>query len=589
MKKFKNHIIGVLIGIISFALYASYDFIAYGQVSSSDTSDEIVLKDISWADVFGPSSDSYDLYYLVYNDVYNNTKSEAVKQVAKKYGLSYEEALQTSQGSLSAIYHNEATNTELTTLEGAYNKYYGIINDYNELYELSKLEQELNTFSEASEIFADGDRLNSGFDLLYDLDQIEKILFAETSPVTVGTFNPFSEDDNPNKNLPEPYQAISNKNVLNLDEEAFNKLNETANSTGNKVPRNPSNTTVADEVEIKNLDVCEDDTGFLTALSDFEENKLAEEEKIKTEEVANNGNVDANADSSVASQTQNSNNINSANGVQPFKASSWAKSFCPGIYPESSKTSNGISYVFGSSGFNSLSSLPTNILNENLSFGIGASAEKLNSSVKFMFCLSTEMVYESYSTYYPDGSCVKCEISKINENLNEVLSHSLIPNKVTGNYMESSLCKAAFEPALDMKIVAIAAPVRTPANYDLIAEKNIYEEWNTFIDTYRPFLSDFGQIDNEVNSKFILKNAPVDSSLANAMTEINKINANELSKAVQEIENMSYVNDAQNINSFNQALFLEITEMKNLFASMQTMFKNIDENSCLAIIEKPNI
>jgi len=65
------------------------------------------------------------------------------------------------------------------------------------------------------------------------------------------------------------------------------------------------------------------------------------------------------------------------------------------------------------------------------------------------FCLTINYVYETPTSKYMDAdNCIACHIEKINEQLKKTISHSLSPNKIPGNLIETPKCKNGLSASL---------------------------------------------------------------------------------------------------------------------------------------------
>lgn len=601
MNKILSISIGVLVGIAAFSAMLLGDFIdltAHGQISRSDFEERIVTRDLEWSDIFGPSEDGYDLYMMVHGNLNVMPERDALRNVAQKYGLTIDEAEAAANGSITAIYNNPSKDFNNLTIEQAFNESLGIQADFEELLELYSLQEAFDAYTAPSEIFANADLADSGFDLIHDLDTIETILFNESTGLSVsGDF--FGEVDNLSKELGPnggPSAVITN---VDLGEES---------DDNNAIDGENSDEGEGDEIDllirdVENIieketyleeDICVDPSGLSDALSNYEEEKSENDNDAIVANIADTADDEddlldgVNAEENLNVDEESYSLYGEDLQVEPAPAGNWAASWCPNMVPSSSRAGKGYVDVIGQNGFNSLANVAESLVNQTLSAGAAVGIGGENTSLTVGICLTTEFVYATYTSYVAGDSCIQCEVEKINDLLDETLSHSLIPNKVTGNYLESAKCKDAFEPLPDMKIIAIPAPILTPPNYDMIADKNIFEEWNTFVEKYRPFLSNAGTIGIDMDSEFVLQNSS-NSGIEQTLIDINTIKSNALADAQLEIDNMDFANDATNVSSYSQAVFAEIKEMKNLFISLDKLFTDIDVNACRAIKEKPSI
>jgi hypothetical protein len=100
------------------------------------------------------------------------------------------------------------------------------------------------------------------------------------------------------------------------------------------------------------------------------------------------------------------------------------------------------------------------------------------------FCLDVQLITKpATSSYQNSDNCIACHAEKINDILKKVIDHSLVPSKAPGNLGESAECKKAMATAfgsISMNFYAIAMPVQTPINDDLIYGTNIEDDWYNY-------------------------------------------------------------------------------------------------------------
>lgn len=103
-----------------------------------------------------------------------------------------------------------------------------------------------------------------------------------------------------------------------------------------------------------------------------------------------------------------------------------------------------------------------------------------------VFCIKLELRYKTESSFTVSDNCVLCHVQKINESFNKLLSHNLVPNKITGNLLEGPKCKDALYKAnwLTSNIIVIGQPILTPPNDDLIIKGDIWANMKLFWQRY---------------------------------------------------------------------------------------------------------
>lgn len=587
MRKNYDIILGVLIGILAFASIvvsqsvsiaaeADDDFTAAG--SFSQILRGIGIDDphyrLGYDDVFG-SATYENIYLMIYQFLLVDTEDAALKDVAQKYGLTISEAAAVKNGSLQPLlkagkFKQSMTQDDLLKMAEKLQK------DFTETYELYSLEQELALNSGSSEVFANGDVLDSGFDLVNDLTVIENLLFAETTAPTVGgplnmdfgqkkksedTVSYYLEEEESYPALTEAYYA------LELAPVAGNV------AAGSEEPA--AGAAVLKEFDPKSLvevsedDVCPKEEAPLDiALSDYKE-KI--KEYATQEEIKNTNTGEAKEDEkpkSEAEKAQEEANKPLAEKLKTEKPESWYKKLnCDGKL---------WSALYGSAE-------ATDEEGKNV------------SSVQWYVCLENKIKWETYSSYVPVDNCINCELEKILAAMQKTLSHSLTPNKVTGNYMESSKCKQSmgeFSP-LDIHLFLIWAPLQTPPQDDAIYGKNIFKEWNKFVQRTNPVATGDALKLPESLTKVATEQAYANSSSGQTMEQlIQEIESIEESMARQQANSVAQYevgSSGEDFVAYSQAVMLQVGQMTNYFKNFTDMFKKISTETCPAILNKKDV
>ncbi|MFH1284823.1 MAG: hypothetical protein ABIH78_04550 [Candidatus Peregrinibacteria bacterium] len=608
MKKILPVIIGFLTGIITSAcmIFSGVPHVAHGEENVWDSI--VAYGDFfDWNDIFTPSGHGLDMYYLVLDKLLVAPGKDALKEVAQKYGLTKDEAQRVVNGSITPLFNITDRRSAKLTQEDAYILAQNLQNDYNDIKELFDLEQRVDVEIAPSEIFANGDLYDSGFDLIHDLSVLEEVLFVDITENVVGL--PFSNQ------LDSPYLPTENEQTLeNYVPQSgpaaileFGLEEDTgAEGGGNGIGNNETfggETGVTagglpvESGEVIEEDICQSDDDFSTALKDYEENKAA------AEEAAVNGSVSGGTGGVGESETagtgpefeaapaagtaqaalSSTDGVVDENGnVLPATASNWLKSWCPSLAAPGD-TGAAAGSTFGEAGFSSLGGFTNSLIGQ--AAGAAAWVQGSGFSLGLGICLDTKVIKKTVTSYLPGDSCVLCEIEKINEIMDKTLSHSLIPNKVTGNIMESAKCKDSYQALLDIQFIAIAAPVPSPSNDDVIFGKNIFEEWKKFVDRYQPLLFP----DTDSVSEFELEAAPEDSTQEGLILSINKILNRQQAEAKQEIESLNAAGNAQNITFQAQTILNEIHQMRVYFEGYLKQYNKINQELCPAILSKQDI
>lgn len=587
MNKLVSTISGVIMGLIALGITI---VVNPHEVSHADLGiwDSIVASGdlFDWNSVFhGGQVD--DIYALVHDKVVQKPQREALEEVAKSYGLTTNEAQRVVNGSRTPIFNNPDERNAEITQEQAFLIAQNIQDDYEHLKELYQLQQELDLATTPSEMFANGDLSDSGFDLVHDLNVIEEILFMEVVPNTLGVpYNnqlnsPFlpTDSDQTLKDFVASENDVATINLFSDNEVKF----KSGVSGGSLLPGKAKLRLNGGEVDVDVLlnDICPTPLkGPLEAALGKYVEKHASSAAANTPagsenkaEAAGDGQASEGASAGEASGSSENTSETDLVAAVPGK---WLSSWCPYLEGESSDPNN----FLGDSGFSSLGSTSTFVL------GQAAKAIKDKPALKknFSLCLDIELVKQRVSSYLPSDNCILCEIEKINQSLDKTLSHSLVPNKVTGNLLESAKCKQAYQPLLDMKFITIKAPVATPPNDDLIFGRNVFDEWNKFVQRYQPLL--LPKADRVVKTSS--NNLPADTTQLDILNQLGDSLAKESGKALLEIETIQLSNDALNDKLYAQTMINEFKTMTLFFESYFTLFEDT-AGICKQLGKKPDI
>lgn len=188
MKKTFSYISGIL---ITLALIASVYTAANPVFAATDTSGSFAGK---------------DLYEKIYKTVNLDAENITKKTIANKYGLTESQVHGLVRGGDISVLINKNKQLSLEKVSAQYQK---IVQDFNDELEMTTLKGDLEATVKPSEIFSDGDTSNSDFDLIYDLNIIEILLFNETSANDFG------------KKFESPAVNITNKTDDEMMEDLF--------------------------------------------------------------------------------------------------------------------------------------------------------------------------------------------------------------------------------------------------------------------------------------------------------------------------------------------------------------------------------
>ncbi|MBD3360205.1 hypothetical protein GF366_00215 [Candidatus Peregrinibacteria bacterium] len=610
MKKIIPVIIGILTGITASILLilAQDDKIAHGQENMWDTI--VAYGDFfDWNDVFSPSSQGTDLYFLVYDKLILFPEKDALKEVAQKYGLTKDEAQRVIDGSLTPLFNiPERRGAELTH-EDTYILANNLRNDFAELSELFELQQEVDVAIAPSEIFANGDLSDSGFDLVHDLSIIEEILFVEVTENTVGDpfgnqlsspYLPTEDEQKLEEYIPAGTPGAILEFALEEETEESGAVEEEAEESSFIEASEIGIIEIGDQeidVEVLEEDICPSDDSLSKALDKYIAEKPKESvEEDEIEEVAEETSAEESDEFEGEEEPvlgmqeypleeeikEDGKIVNEEGEILPAADDQWRKSWCSSLVG-AGDTGAAAGNTFGEAGFSSLGNFVNSLINQSAGAGAWAQAEGI--SLKLGICLDVQLVKKRVTSYQPGDSCVMCEIEKINQLMDKTLSHSLIPNKATGNLMETAKCKDSYGTLLDMQFISIAAPVSTPSKDDAIFGKNIFEEWKKFVDRYQPLL--FPEPDKIIEQQF--QSVPENVTQEKILQSVNSVLARKRTEAKLEIENTKTVNEGTNKILEAQTILEEIRQMKNFFDGYKKQYEKINKELCPKILSKKDI
>jgi len=348
--------------------------------------------------------------------------------------------------------------------------------------------------------------------------------------------------------------------------------------------------------DVLDKDVCAVTNPVTSALDTFEKVNSNQNNNQSSGGSSSGQKVDSNVPSDgkgnpppATTQTEDKNTTQE--NLAPAPKDNWADAWCPEdpSVPTGGDSYGGLGTTFGDSGFTSLGDVGNSLLNNSSSTltgaGVGFSSKVFSAQASV--CVTIKLIKKTLLSYYPGKSCVLCEVKKINEIMKKTLSHSLVPNKVTGNLMESAKCKSAIGGSLfDMKFVVIKAPIPTPSGGDVILGKNIFESWKKFIDRYQPLLFNYLQTDSV--SKFQLENAPSAATQEKLFSDIQSELSVATAEAKKDLSDIETSESATNTALYTQALIKELDFMTQTFQNYKDLLEKTN-NVCQEWGKKPTI
>jgi hypothetical protein len=528
----------------------------------------------------------------------------ALVEIANSYNITPLEAADLMNGSLGPVKRllpglgNNMTQGEILAAAAGFRR------EFNDVYEIYQLKQELMSSSQLSEIFSNGDLDDSGFDLVFDLSEIEKVLFDISTPVEsvdLGSDDDTSVDDLGMEDTtyheegplaPEISHAYY---VLNLDEEGAAEEEELEPFDAK------------DLVEYIEEDVCptEEDDPLADALDDYDE-------EIEEYFEENEPEPDADVEEVDVEKPEEEKTLEEK--LIPEEPADWKKNDeCDGLIFFSFDNIKNLAEN-GSLDVTNLSDpLATESYTEPV--GAGGSAETPPTTesgislttesgipladAEFYICLDYSEKWEVYKSFVPDDPCFSCEFEKILAYMNKTISSSLLPNKLTGNLLESSLCKRELFDALsniNINFHTVFAPVETPPSNDAIFGKSVFEEWENFVNKNHPLLleNEDGEVrghsmieeyNNSRAAAWVEQNIDSDN-ISDYVSEISLMQQQMTMDAADEVEQYSLQSIAQDYAAYSEGILLEVGQMTEYFKAFVSHFEKISGEICKTIKTK---
>lgn len=415
------------------------------------------IPDPNWGDRFGttdPEKVGVDLYEDILQKVKVDPDKKAFKNTAGAFG--------TSEGNMNRLLNNDLgpilDKSPYLTQDEAIKKMMNIQQRYQEEKDIFALKEDLDAATTPSEIFANDDTSDSGFDLINDLSNIENILFKKMDPIDVGgAYNASASGGAGGAGTPGNKTGAKTPPPSEGTGSASSPLTGGGTSPGTGTQQT---TPAADQSGLgkkpsatSNPNICFADQKLDQALKDFQSKKLSDPNYKETPtKPVSSGGTGTSGSGGGGGGGENTGSTSSA-----LSAPAEFDYNPPPLPPAQSAPAS-----------NWLNDLPCNDI----------------------LCLKINFVKTTAAAYVDSDNCIACHIEKINEKLKETINHSLIPGKATGNLLEPGLCKQAaaglFSKA-GIRFYAVAKPIKTPTNDDMIYGTSMVDEWDKFVNTYKPF------------------------------------------------------------------------------------------------------
>ncbi|MBT4055962.1 hypothetical protein HOE67_02520 [Candidatus Peregrinibacteria bacterium] len=148
-------------------------------------------------------------------------------------------------------------------------------------------------------------------------------------------------------------------------------------------------------------------------------------------------------------------------------------------------------------------------------------------------------------------------------------------------------------PLIDIQFIQLWAPAITPPNDDAIYGKNLLKEWDKFIKRGHPYgISNSGvtqllEYSTELAADIAYSKVTPDSDFTSLLQDINEIQSFVTKDQVDNIEQFEIISKGEDFIVYSQSVMAEIKTMTMYFKNFMNMFKEIGEEICPSIAEKP--
>lgn len=148
----------------------------------------------------------------------------------------------------------------------------------------------------------------------------------------------------------------------------------------------------------------------------------------------------------------------------------------------------------------------------------------------------------------------------------------MIPNKTTGNLMESATCKKSYGSLLDLKVHIISNPLPAQPADDVMFGKNILEEWNKFVETSHA--TGFGRWEKDPAESFSMNYVPSGTTNDNLVLTMEAARARNTASARNDVTALNIADEGTNMMLFSIPVLNQMKEMKGYFDSYLLMYKD---------------
>lgn len=574
--------------------------------------------DLDFVDIFSNVAAGQDLYSVVYNKINVQPEKKAFKETAQGFGLTLVEADAVKDGSPTPFLNIIKSSSPAITQAQALKRVESFRKKFAERKDFYEFQNEMITQYAPTEIFYNGDIADSGFDLVYDLHIIEKILFQNTEDLKVGgEFTGGLPGGQPLSEFQPPASGsgtgLENGQYGFVDNNLGGKSSSEAgipssagvsgpqSGDGSYIPK-VSLKGITDYAKTKALPksaqgdlldptFCANDYNLGLSLinapvSAGAEGLQAISDALAAEAEAKAGGTGAGSDNTSAANTDAST---AANGVPDVD-----KPQTTAELEEKAKTLENY--------FNKVPVAEDIMKWEDYKDCFKKEGGGGGTSGQLSLCLEVNFKYKTASAYVPGETCVACEVEKINDELWNTIKNNLSPNKAPGNIFEMAKCKKSIISNPNMNVVLMFKPILTQNNNGLVAGKDIVDRWNEFNKQFKPgwftnqYKKDTGAVSKEEQKKledaankkslyddastYAAANSPALIAQQQLQDEIKKIVNYNINQTARQIKDFEEGSTGAEFGEFYRLLGYEMDKMQTYFGIYQKTFAEIGSQIC---------
>lgn len=503
-----------------------------------------------------------NLYSYTYQQIFDKPEKDAILELSQAYGLTPTDAEIVVSGVYTPLLRGRGV---AYGQDRAVKDMGKIQQSYAKILKYRQLGYQLGATIASTEIFANGSLDDSSFDLIHDLNIIEQILFVDQGKVQIGQ-KPFKD----------PMSKVSNFGTSSAPlTGTAPTVSGTIGSGSDKplnAPANSGKPATIDDV-MKGLtssagvvNQCDKDSPINKAIDTYDTNHGGS--TVPGSGAALTGGLSASASAPAVSDIPAPETMpiitTSAQPITVPKTDLCAditNNPLPGDPPpKDAEVTSGLIYSYPP-----------------------------EPDAQHIFCVSLDTRTRSYSTFYPQKSCVQCTVAAMNESMKKLLSKSLAPNKLTGNVYESSKCKDISVSSLfSMNLFLIPVPISTPQKLGPLVGHDIGKEWDKFVKNSTPFGQTKGASSQRVTDE-ALQNVGQGATQQDLLAEISSGIQAEIAAAQRRLANRPTSTQTDAKSEGYQQVITEMRLMTAFFASFQQTLTHFNEDSCKVLLDKPNI